>query len=276
MSTKYSTGVCRTALSVSKLPGLRYSLNPYVGCEHGCRYCYVPDILGGEKLAFKWGSTVKAKKNIAEVLAREVMKKPKGIVGVSTICDPYQPIEAKLMLTRRCIEILAQHDFPVSIQTKSKLVLRDADMIVPEKFDVGVTISTMDLKLVSRLEPGASLPDERVQVLEEFSSRGVETWLFLGPIIPGINDSEESMTQVIDVAARTRSKIIYDRLNPKRWVMDRLAPVLTKERPDLAERLSDFMRDGSVWRQICLRVESICRELGIKCEAAFPNWPNTR
>lgn len=261
---------CKTALSPSKLPGLKYSLNPYVGCQHGCRYCYSPSTLRDEWIGLNWGKFVWVKQNIVEVLAREVKRKPTGTVGVSTVTDPYQPLEAKLELTRKCIEVLAQHDFPVSIQTKSKLVLRDVDLMVPEKFDVGVTITTMDRELASRLEPGASSPDERAQVLGEFSSRGVETWLFLGPIIPGLNDSGESLRQVIEIAARTRSKVIYDRLNLKRWVRQRLAPVLAQERPGLAERLSGFMREGSVWRQICSRVESICRELRVKCEAAFP------
>jgi DNA repair photolyase len=272
MSVEYSSITCKTALSPSKLPGLKYSLNPYVGCEHGCEYCYSPSTLRDEWMGINWGRFVRAKENIAEVLAREVKRKPKGVVGVSTVTDPYQPVEAKLELTRKCIELLSRKGFPVSIQTKSRLVLRDVDLIVPEKFDVGVTITTMDRRLASRLEPGAPPPDVRAQVLEEFSSRGVETWLFLGPIIPGLNDSEESMRQVVEVAARTRSKLIYDRLNLKRWVMERLGPALEQMRPGLAERLPGLIRGRSEpWRQICSKVETICGELGVKCEAAFPS-----
>ncbi len=277
MSAEYSYITCKTALSPSRLPGLKYSLNPYLGCAHGCVYCYSPSVLGDRQLAMNWGKIVRPKQNIVEVLKHEVDHKPKGVVGVSTVTDPYQPLEAKLELTRKCIEVLAQHGFPVSIQTKSKLVLRDADLIIPEKFDVGVTITTMDRGLASRLEPGAAPPDARAQVLEEFSSRGVETWLFLGPIIPGLNDSEESLRQVIKVAARTRSKVIYDRLNLKRWVMDRLVPVLAQERPDLPERLQGFVQEGSeTWRQISSKVEAVCGELGVKCEAAFLSWPSAQ
>ena len=275
MSVEYSSITCKTALSPSKLPGLKYSLNPYVGCEHGCWYCYSPSTLRDKWMGLNWGKFVRAKQNIVEVLAREVKRKPRGTVGVSTVTDPYQPLEAKLELTRKCIELLSKHDFPVSIQTKSRLVLRDADLIVPEKFDVGVTITTMDRGLAGRLEPGAPPPDVRAQVLEEFSSRGVETWLFLGPIIPGVNDTKESLRQVIEVATRTKSKLIYDRLNLKRWVLERLGPVLERERPGLAERLPSLIREKSeLWRQICLKVEAICGELGVKCEAAFPSWPS--
>jgi DNA repair photolyase len=272
MSVKYSSIKCKTALSPSRLPGLNYSLNPYMGCEHGCVYCYSPATFRDEWMGLNWGKFVRAKQNIVEVLEHEVRRKPKGTVGVSTVTDPYQPLEAKLELTRKCIEVLAGHDFPASVQTKSSLVLRDADLIVPKKFDVGVTITTMDRELASRLEPRASPPEARAQVLEEFSSQGVETWIFLGPIIPSLNDSEESLRQVIDVAARTRSRILYDKLNLKRWVMDRIAPVVEQERPDLAKRFPEFVRGGADFRlQIRSRVEAICRELGVKCEAAFPS-----
>ena len=277
MKVEYSSIACKTALSPSRLPGLRYSLNPYVGCEHGCRYCYSPSTLRDEWMGLNWGKFVRAKLNIVEVLAREAKRKPKGTVGVSTVTDPYQPIEARLELTRKCIELLSKHDFPVSIQTKSGLVLRDADLIVPEKFDVGVTITTMDRGLAGLLEPGAPPPDVRAQVLEEFSLRGVETWLFMGPIIPELNDAEESLRQVIEVAARTKSRLIYDRLNLKRWVIDRLGPVLEEEKPGLVERLPSLIREGSgPWHRICSRVEAICSELGVKCEAAFPSWPSTQ
>jgi DNA repair photolyase len=218
-----------------------------------------------------WGKFVRAKENIAEVLAREVRRKPKGTVGVSTVCDPYQPLEAKLKLTRKCIEVLAKHGFPVSIQTKSSLVLRDVDLIVPKKFDVGVTITTMNRELASKIEPRASPPDARAQVLEEFSSRGVETWIFLGPLIPDLNDDRDSIRQIIKVAKKTRSRLLYDKLNLRRWVLERLGPVIEQERPGLADRLSSLVSMGSEWwRETCSMVESTCRELGIRFEPAFP------
>lgn len=222
-------------------------------------------------MGLNWGKFVMAKENIAEVLAREVRRKPKGTVGVSTVCDPYQPLEAKLELTRKCIEVLAKHNFPVSIQTKSNLVLRDTDLIVPKKFDVGVTITTMDRELAGKIEPRASPPDARANVLDEFSSRGVETWVFLGPIIPSLNDSEDSIRLVVEVARRTRSRLLYDKLNLRRWVLERLAPLLEREMPGLTDRLSSLVKmDSEWWRKTCLTVESIAKELRVRYEPAFP------
>jgi DNA repair photolyase len=268
---EYSQMVCRTALSQSRLPGLRYSLNPYLGCEHGCIYCYSRSIFRDRRLALDWGKFVRAKQNIPEVLARELKHKPRGTIGLSTVTDPYQPIEAKLKLTRKCLEILSAHDFPVSIQTKSELVLRDADLIEPGKFDVGVTITTMDRELAGKIEPRSSRPDARARVLEEFASRGVETWLFLGPIIPEISDSRGSLEKVIEVAERTGSKILYDKLNLRPWVLESIAPFIEVERPGLIERLPKLLNSKSDWwRETSSMVKTLCAERSVRCEPAFP------
>ncbi|MEM2878383.1 MAG: radical SAM protein [Candidatus Hadarchaeales archaeon] len=258
---------CKGALSRSRLPGLVYCLNPYVGCGHGCLYCYAPSTIGDPELARSWGEIVRVKENIVEVLERELSVKERGTVGVSTVTDPYQPIEKRLELTRRCIETLSRHDFPVSIQTKSDLVLRDAEMISKGKFDVGVTITTMDPSTAKIIEPGAPPPEARAQVLEEFSSRGVETWLFLGPIIPGVNDSRESIEDVVKVAARTGSHVIYDKLNLKRWVMERLESKL--EHFGGVEKIVALLRDSLYWSRLYLNIGRICSDYGVKCESAF-------
>ena len=114
---------CKTALSKSNLPGLDYSLNPYRGCMHNCAYCYVPNVLRINRE--EWGKFVEVKINIQNVLSKEVKTKKQGIVGISTVTDPYQPIEKRNKITRFCLEQLLKYDFPISIQTKSSLVLKD-------------------------------------------------------------------------------------------------------------------------------------------------------
>jgi DNA repair photolyase len=267
---EYSQVICRTALSPSRLPGLCYSLNPYTGCEHGCLYCYSRSVFRDRKLAKDWGKFVRTKNNVSEVLAGELKRKPKGTIGLSTVTDPYQPLESKAKLTRKCLEILSAHDFPVSIQTKSDLVLRDVDLIKPGKFDVGVTITTMDRELARKIEPMASSPDARAKVLEEFASRGVQRWIFLGPIIPEINDSKQSLEHVIEVAEKTGSKILYDKLNLRPWVLESVKPFIERERPGLAERLPTLLSSKSDWwRETSSLVKTLCAKHSVRCEPAF-------
>jgi DNA repair photolyase len=261
---------CKTALSPSKLPGLKYALNPYLGCGHGCVYCYSPGVLRNPELIANWGRIIRPKVNMPEVLEREVERKERGVVGVSTVCDPYQPLEAELGLTRRCLEILHARGFDVCIQTKSELVLRDVDLIGGRGFEVGVTITTTDPALARKLEPQASPPGARVKVLEEFSSRGVGTWIFLGPIIPEINDDKNSLEQIIEIARRTRSEVLYDKLNLRLGVLERLTPVLKALRPGLVRRLPSLVSGRTDWwYKTRARVKSICEKLKVKGEPAF-------
>lgn len=269
MGMMYSQRACRRALSRSRLPGLDYSLNPYFGCEHGCLYCYSPSVFGNEWVARNWGKFSIAKLNIHRVLEAELRSGGKGVVGVGTVTDPYQPYEAKLELTRRCIEILLRGGLHPSIQTKSDLVLRDLDLAPPGLLDLGVTITTMDGWLAKKLEPKAPSPDARAKALQEFSEKGIETWVFFGPVIPTLNDGEDDIRAVAKVAELTGSELLYDKLNVKPFVMERLAPSLCELGAD-PERI-EALSEGS-WqyrRDLYKRIDSICRELGVKAKPAF-------
>jgi DNA repair photolyase len=202
---------CSRALNPSRLPGLNYALNPYVGCAHACAYCYAQDVLRlGQR--GPWGSWVEAKRNLAARLSAELRRAKPGVIGIGTVTDPYQPAEAKRGLTRECLEILREHNHPVCIQTKSDLVMRDLDLIAAQQSpEVGFTITTMDESLARRLEPGASAPASRMRAARAFADAGVKTWVFIGPVIFGVNDSEESVRDVVRGAAGAGArKFIFD------------------------------------------------------------------
>ena len=267
----YSHVLCRSALSKSKLPELDYSLNPYVGCEHGCLYCYSRSLLKNEDLIPKWGKFVWVKKNLVDRLRVEVRRRKKGVVGVGTVTDPYQPIEAKLKLTQNCLKLLTAYHFPVSIQTKSSLILRDLDFIKPQSFDVGVTLTTINEDLAEKLEPKASKPTARIQVLEELKNRGVETWIFLGPIIPSINDDEKNIEEIVEVARKNKCKILYDKLNLKKGVLESLQPFLEKENPKIVNFLPKILSPWSTyWKEKSKMILRLCKEKNVECKPAFP------
>lgn len=204
---------CRTALSPSRLPGFDYALNPYKGCVHGCLYCYAPNILRIPR--GRWGSFIEIKRNIPKVLANELKNKEKGVVGISTTTDPYQPIENEFKLTRYCLEQLLRYDFPVSIITKSSLVTRDLDLLSQfSEVEVGMTITTDNDRERKLLEPKSSSIESRILALKECSEKGVATYAFLGPLFPTIDDNglSELIKNLKDAGV---SKIMADRLNLK-------------------------------------------------------------
>ena len=151
---------CTTALSPSNLPGLDYALNPYRGCSIGCVYCYAPSVLREER---PWGRFVDVKRNIPAVLAKALKRKARGMVGLGTVTDGYQPLEGRYHLTRYCLEQLVRFDFPVSVQTKSSLVLNDLDLLRRlSDAEVGVTVTTLDEAQRRHFEPFASPSERRI------------------------------------------------------------------------------------------------------------------
>lgn len=171
---------CKTLLHRLEFGGgSEYTANFYRGCSHGCVYCYVPSLIHDER---EWGSFVDAKVNSPVVLDRELREAERNVVFLSSATDPYQAIEARYKITRKCLQVLLNRGFPVTILTRSPLVLRDLDIL--KKFDwlrVGFSISTVPDRFY---EPGVSPLERRIECLKRLSSEGIRTWVSLAPIIP--------------------------------------------------------------------------------------------
>ena len=128
----------------------------------------------------------------------------------------------------------------------------------------------MDSGLASRLEPRAARPDARANVLEEFASRDVKTWIFLGPIIPHVNDREDSISQVIEIAAKTKSRVLFDKLNLRPWVLESIRPFMESERPGVWDRLPELVGGKSdYWLNLSSLIRKICAGRNVPCESAF-------
>jgi DNA repair photolyase len=155
-----------------------------------------------------WGAFVDVKVNAPDLLRRQVTRAKKGTVWLSSVCDPYQPLEQKYRLTRQCLAILAEARFPVNIQTKMTLVLRDLDIIERfEEIEVGMTLTTDDERIARMFEPGASPVSERIAALAEIHSRGIKTFAFVGPLLPGGPEG------LISALAGKVDKLLVDRMN---------------------------------------------------------------
>jgi DNA repair photolyase len=175
----------KSVLTRSRIPSVTYAINPYTGCGHACRYCYATFMIRYSGHTERWGDFVDVKINAPLVLDRELKRAQKKPILLASVCDPYQPLEKKYKITRACLEVLLKHGFPVDILTKSDLVLRDLDLI--KKFkqaEVGWSITTDDEKIKSLLEPYSPSIEARLKALETFHKAGIETYAFIGPILP--------------------------------------------------------------------------------------------
>lgn len=235
------------AKSVLNRSGIaEWTVNCYAGCQHGCVYCYARFATRFSHPNQPWGSFVDAKINAPELLSREVGRKRAGEVFVSSVCDPWQPLEARYGLTRRCLEILLRSGFRVRTLTKSTLAARDLDIMAAHRdlVEFGVTITTLDPNLVRLLEPVAAAPDRRIGLLAEAKSKGLRTYAFLGPLMPGLADGEEQMVQLVKAAVDAGADyLLVDRLNPRFGVWGDLKAMLLRHYPELVQEYRAVLYD---------------------------------
>ena len=228
---------CKSILTKSGIEVVDYALNPYVGCGHGCVYCYASFMKRFTGHKEEWGTFVDVKVNAAEVLVRQMRRAKRGNIAFGTVTDPYQPLERKYEITRACLEVLTAHDFPVSILTKSALVLRDLDLLRRlEDVEVGFTITTLDEEVRRVFEPRSSPVPARLAALAELAEAGIKTWAFCGPLLPFLSDGEEQMDALFGKLAKAGvSYIVVDSMKLSGAIGGRVRRVLERHYPDLVE-----------------------------------------
>jgi DNA repair photolyase len=177
-------------LTKSRIPGVDYSLNPYVGCHFGCRYCYASFMRRFTGHEEPWGEFVDVKVNAPQALERQLRRVRPGRVVMSLVTDPYQPIERKYRLTRRLLEVFLKRKprseaFSLSILTRSVLVLRDLELLKRLKnVEVGMSITTDDDVVRKIFEPRAPAIAGRVEALHQLKVAGIQAYAFIGPMLP--------------------------------------------------------------------------------------------
>jgi len=232
-----------------------WSINPYIGCEFGCTYCYARDThrwamerADGQTarlppwLAFE--REILVKKDVAEVLARTL--NPARMAGhslvIGTATDPYQPAERRFRLTRRILEVLrSYHGLSIGIITKSALVTRDIDLLQAlskhNEVTVNVSLATADSRLARRLELRSPVPGARLRALRRLTESGIHAGLLVAPIVPGVTDDWAGLARLIEAAKEAGARYVVGsalRLGPA--ARHRFLPHLEREFPELAER----------------------------------------
>jgi DNA repair photolyase len=228
---------CKSILTKSGIEGVDYAINPYVGCSHGCVYCYATFMKRFTGHKEEWGTFVDVRVNAAEVLARQMKRAKPGNISIGTVTDPYQPLEKKYQITRACLEVLTACDFPISILTKSDLVLRDLDLLHRlHDVDVGFTITTLNEEVRRVFEPRSSPAMARLAALSKLAEAGIKTWAFCGPLLPFLSDGEEQMDALFGELARAGVSYIHvDSMKLSGSIGGKVRRVLERHYPDLVE-----------------------------------------
>ena len=290
--TQFLPDASKTVIATNNSPdvGFDASLNPYRGCEHGCAYCYARPT--HEYLGFSAGLDFETKimvKHDAPELLRRELSSPRWeprVIAMSGVTDCYQPIERKLLLTRRCLEVLAEFRNPVVIITKNALVTRDADLLAilaeHHAAAVLVSITTRDADLCGILEPRTSRPIKRLAAITALAKAGVPVGVNVAPVIPGLTDSE--IPRIVQAAADAGAT--FAGLVPLR-LPHAVAPLfeawLARHRPGMQDKILHRIRamrggrlndpnfgsrmegDGPFAEQIHALFMLACRRAGLAC-----------
>lgn len=253
MRAVYREEPCRTALNHVTGMGFRWSLNPYMGCAHRCAFCYVR---GFERRADRpsddrYGSSVRVKVNVVEVLRAELTRRgwARELVAIGAATDPYQPAEGRYRLTRGCIGELAAARTPFSIITRGPLVVRDVDVLADASrrvaVQVSVSIATLDEGLAGKLEPGVAPPRQRLRAIRLLSEAGIAAGVALAPVLPGLTDDARSMAGVLAAGREAGATHAWSNvLNLRPGTREHFLGVLAREWPQELARYARLYPAG--------------------------------
>lgn len=249
--------------------GTDYNMNIYRGCNHGCIYCDSRS----DCYQVKNFDQVRAKENALMIIRDDLRRKVRtGVIGTGSMSDPYNPFEAQLCLTRHALELVDAFSFGVAIDTKSTLLLRDADILssIKEHSPVlcKVTITTADDTLAKKLEPGAASSSERFDMIEALTRQGIFAGVLLMPVLPWLEDSQENILAIVRRAHEAGARFIYAffgmtlRDNQREWYFDRLNHLFPGE--DLPQRY--ISRYGSQYTCHSPKAGALWKLFAAECE----------
>ncbi|MCR5012597.1 MAG: radical SAM protein [Lachnospiraceae bacterium] len=255
--------------------GGRYGMNIYRGCTHGCIYCDSRSKCYHFTHPFE---DIEVKRNAPELLEKALRsKRKKCMIGTGAMSDPYMHCEEDLRLTRKCLEIILENGFGVAIQTKSDRILRDINLLSEinrkAKCVVQMTLTTYDDDLCRILEPNVCNTKRRIEVLEIMRERGIPTVVWMTPILPFINDTEENITAILNECVRTGVKGVIDfgmGLTLREGDREYFYAALDRNFPGMKERYikqygNSYELPSPNAKELTDCFRSICRDNGIMC-----------
>lgn len=246
----------KSIITKTKLPNSDYVINPYVGCIHGCRYCYARFMQRFSNHVEAWGEFVDVKINALDTV-KDINKYRGKAITIGSVTDPYQPIEKKYCLTRRLLEKLLQIDAEICIITKSALIQRDIDLLKQfSNLTVLISAGFYDDDMRNKFEPGSMQIQERLQALQKLSANGIETILFISPILPELTDWKSLVAQVKEFA----TAIWFENLNFYPAIRNLIFYNLTQiDRALIPKYQQIYKPGGQYWNKVAHEIVNYCQ-----------------
>lgn len=251
-------------LTKSNLPASDYVINPYVGCPHGCKYCYASFMKRFTGHKEEWGTFIDIKLCDKKVDLNKIVGKT---VFLSSVTDCYNPLEEKYQLTRKILEQLVFADCYLNISTKSKLILRDLDLLKQMKnLIVSISINTLDENFKNAMDCASSIK-ERLETLKTLHDNGIYTVLFMSPIFPYITDFKK----IIEVSKDYVDEYWFENLNLRGSYKQEILSYIQKKYPMFLEQYKDIYlkNDKTYWMQLASEIESYCNMNHVKYKNYF-------
>lgn len=217
----------------SSIPDAEYEINPYIGCVYNCIYCYARYVQDDSGHAEPWGNFIDVKINAADLIDENSEKYKGSEIFIGSITDPYLPCEKEYRITRAILEKLVKLQPSLSIQTKSDMVMRDIDLLKKFKMSkVGMTITTLDDQVRAEIEDTAASVEHRINALKTIKSEGIDTYVFIGPLLPRITDWKE----IIAETCQFTDSYVIEMLNIEGAIWPAVRCWLEKNHPQLIDR----------------------------------------
>lgn len=257
----------KSIITKTKLPDGDFVINPYIGCTHGCRYCYARFMKRFTGHTEPWGSFVDVKINAPDLVPKDTGKYKHKRIIVGSVTDPYQPLEKKHKLTRRILEKLIPLQPQVNIMTKSSLVLRDIDLLKQfKKCIVAVSLATLEDTTRKKLEPLAPSVERRIGALERLYKEKIETALFISPIFPWITDWKK----IINKTKNFVDEYWFENLNFYPSIRGEIYKILKEINPDLVDKYQEiYSKNNNYWNKEAEKIEKFCRSGNISSRIYF-------
>jgi DNA repair photolyase len=255
----------KSIITKSNIPVVDFVINPYTGCQHGCIYCYAEFMKRfTNHKGDKWGEFLDIKTYDFNKI------KPQKYDGkrllLSSVTDPYTPLELKYENTRRILENLVGTKAHISILTKSKFVVRDIDLFKEfEDLEVGISINTLDDEFAKLIERGASRPSERLKALKEVHDNGIKTYTFISPFFPEITDYKAIIQETFDYT----DSYMFENLNFRPHNVPKVLKVIREHYPDLLPVYEKLRKDQTQWEIIESEIIAYCDKLKLDYRIEF-------